>query len=116
MKVLVCGGRTFNDRDRVFSVLDRLHHTTPITRVIHGGAPGADRLAGAWAALHTVPVSVFFAKWNDQGRGAGHIRNAKMLTEGQPDLVLCFPGGPGTAHMHRIAMAAGVLTLTAAPI
>lgn len=35
----------------------------------------------------------------------------KMLDEGKPDLVVAFPGGPGTAHMVRIARAAGVRVL-----
>lgn len=67
---------------------------------------------GAWAASRGVPTSVWFAKWNELGAWAGPARNARMLHEGKPDLVLCFPGGPGTADMKRRALEAGVLTLT----
>jgi hypothetical protein len=31
-----------------------------------------------------------------------------MLDEGRPDLMVAFPGRSGTAHMVRIARAAGV--------
>lgn len=31
-----------------------------------------------------------------------------MLSEFQPDIVVAFPGGRGTAHMVRIARAAGI--------
>lgn len=55
-----------------------------------------------------VPVIVYHADWNAHGRSAGPIRNAKMLAEGKPDLVVAFPGGKGTAHMVGIARKAGV--------
>lgn len=112
MILLACGGRRYDDWATLCATLDRLHAQRPVTRLIHGGAMGADRLAGRWAALHRVPTTVFFAKWNEQGRSAGHIRNARMLNEGKPDVVICFPGGTGTAHMRRISLDAGVLTLS----
>jgi hypothetical protein len=31
-----------------------------------------------------------------------------MLREGRPELVVAFPGGKGTAHMVKLAMAAAV--------
>jgi hypothetical protein len=39
---------------------------------------------------------------------AGPIRNARMLEEGKPDIVIAFPGGRGTANMIEQAHAAGV--------
>lgn len=48
------------------------------------------------------------ADWEDLGRKAGPIRNQRMLDDGRPELVVAFPGGPGTAHMCRIAREAGV--------
>jgi hypothetical protein len=48
------------------------------------------------------------ADWAGLGRKAGPIRNEQMLSEGQPHLVVAFPGGRGTAHMVGIARAAGV--------
>jgi hypothetical protein len=47
MILLVAGGRAYQDRDLLEHTLDHLHAARgPFTRVIHGGAPGADRLAG----------------------------------------------------------------------
>lgn len=40
--VLVCGGRDYMDRDRVFNVLDDLHSSKGIAHLRHGGAAGAD--------------------------------------------------------------------------
>ncbi len=33
---IVCGGRTYDDRELVFDVLDRLHDESPITAILHG--------------------------------------------------------------------------------
>lgn len=76
--------------------------------IIHGGARGADSLAAYWAAHSGVPFETYQADWKQHGRGAGPIRNKRMLSEGKPDLVVAFPGGSGTAHMVRIAREAGV--------
>jgi hypothetical protein len=104
MKVLVCGGRGYQDWQTVGSQLDALKPAL----VIHGGATGADSLAGKWAEQHGVPCRVEFADWSTHGRAAGPIRNQKMLDEYAPDLVLAFPGGRGTEDMKRRARAKGV--------
>ncbi len=49
MVVLVCGAREFNDCELLFGVLDDLHRKTRLTEIIHGGAAGADALAGRLA-------------------------------------------------------------------
>jgi hypothetical protein len=108
MKVLVCGGREYRDVRRVYNELDRLHSETPITLIIHGGADGADRLAGDWAHDRNIECTVYKADWKTYGRSAGPRRNSQMLTEGKPDLVVAFPGGIGTADMCDKARRAGV--------
>eukprot|EP01037_Dinobryon_pediforme_P021008 gene21008-21762_t len=52
MRVLVCGGRDYTDYLALVSVLDE-HR--PITCIIHGGADGADKLAGLYASLCAIP-------------------------------------------------------------
>lgn len=47
MKVLVCGGRDYADREAVAAVLKDIHLRHGISVVIEGGATGADRLAAA---------------------------------------------------------------------
>jgi hypothetical protein len=82
--------------------------------LIHGGATGADTLAGY--AAETLDVSFgatwgvvkYRADWKKHGKAAGFKRNQQMLDEGKPDLVIAFPGGKGTADMVRRAEAAGV--------
>lgn len=112
MRVLVCGGRDFADMALLNSTLDRLHAEQPISCIIEGGASGADSLAGVWSAINNLDRHARFeADWAIHGKSAGPIRNAKMLKEGKPDLVVAFPGGSGTANMVEQVRAAGVKVL-----
>jgi hypothetical protein len=108
VKVLVCGGRDYDDRDLVFIVLDRIHKETPIEFVIQGEASGADALAREWAIDRKVALIGCHADWAKHGRAAGPIRNQDMIDRWEPSMVLAFPGGRGTADMVRRARKAGV--------
>ena len=107
-KVLVCGGRDFDDRAALDAALDRLHAQQRFTLVIAGGARGADTMAEQWARDRGIRTRIFKARWSIYGRAAGPIRNARMLRKGRPDLVVAFPGGKGTAGMVALAREAGV--------
>lgn len=111
--VLVCGGRDFNDKDMVWRELDKLHAERSITRIVHGDAKGADKLASDWARSRGVGQGRFPADWKNLGRSAGPLRNAEMLAKSKPDLCLAFPGRRGTADMMRRAERAGVNVLLA---
>lgn len=114
MRLLVCGSRTFNDRDFVWSVLDRLlRDEGNIEIVINGGAQGADSLGFQWALVNHLPALTVPANWEEYGKAAGPIRNEAMLVNYEPDLVVAFTDKPleqsrGTAHMVRISRAKGV--------
>lgn len=103
--VLVCGGRKFSDRERVFKALDELGS---IVQVVHGDATGADSLARDWAIERRVPHTPFPAKWKEYGNKAGPIRNSQMLRLAKPDMVLAFDGGKGTANMVKQARRQGL--------
>lgn len=107
-RVLVCGGRDYDDAQSLATVLDAAHYANPIERLIHGAARGADTLAADWALSHDVLCNAYPADWERDGKAAGPIRNQKMLDEGKPHMVLAFPGGKGTADMIRRAEAAKV--------
>lgn len=109
MKVIVCGGRKYEHKARVFTVLDAIHAETPITILMHGNARGADGWADDWGADHSSEVQVarFPADWEKHELAAGPLRNQEML-DAAPDLVVAFPGGNGTDDMVRRAKAANV--------
>lgn len=116
MRILVTGSRRWTDREVMEAALDNATAGCVMNcTLIHGNATGVDILAneiargwddmwGEWS------IERFPADWAKHGRAAGSIRNAQMLTEGKPDLVLAFPlpGSKGTWDMIRKANAAGV--------
>lgn len=110
MRILVCGGRDFNDYEFLEKTLDGLKEWAEedITEIIHGGATGVDTKAGEYAASRGIGLRIFKANWKVQGRAAGPIRNKQMLDEGQPDLVIAFPGGKGTANMIKQTQERGI--------
>lgn len=117
MRILVCGGRDFKDHlflEQFMSDLisENVAQGDPVT-IIHGMARGADHLAGNWAKHNGLTVEEYPALWAKDGKAAGPIRNARMLAEGKPDIVVAFPGGSGTAHMVRISQKAGVRVIRA---
>lgn len=107
-KVLVCGGREYDQDEVVKWILDLL---TP-SEIVHGDAAGADSLASEWASNNNVPQVAYPAQWHAHGRAAGPIRNQLMLDENEDiELVVGFAGGKGTQDMLARAQAAGILTL-----
>lgn len=113
MKVLVCGGRDYKHEIIVRDALDSILRTDGIKMVIHGDASGADFFAGQWAFRNGIQEVRCPANWKRHGKAAGPIRNEAMLLL-QPDLVIAFPGGTGTANMVKQAKAAGVRVIEVA--
>ena len=96
MRVLVCGGRSYSDKECVYKTLSAIHRDTPISILMHGDAMGADYWGKRWARMHKSKV-----------QAAGPLRNQEML-DANPDLVVAFAGGKGTADMIKRAKAVGV--------
>ena len=133
MRVLVCGGRDFGFRLRG-NTLGTFGYIADSRRIaseralfdatmadylnadvlIYGKARGADELAEMWARRHGIPALPFPANWYPNGRGggldrsAGPKRNARMIRDGRPDIVIAFPGGTGTADCVSQARSAGI--------
>lgn len=107
MKVLVCGGRDYADRNHLWRFMSEIHRANNITELIHGAASGADTLAGEWAKHNSIKVTAVPADWKGKGKSAGYVRNRQMLGL-NPDMVVAFPGGRGTEQMVRLANEAKV--------
>lgn len=108
MRILICGGRDFNDK-RIFNTqMNCLDEIYKITEICEGGAKGADTLARDWALANEIACATYHANWSLYGQAAGPIRNQQMLDSFKPDLVVAFPGGRGTAHMVSIAKKAHI--------
>jgi len=128
MRLLICGGRTFSDMMRlhmgILQVCDMMGRRLSV--VIHGDAPGADRLAQAWCEFNGVPSERYPADWSNitvpgavlrfgrhgmYNARAGIDRNQRMLDEARPDAYLAMPGGTGTADMVHRCRQAGLMGL-----
>jgi len=112
MNVLVCGSRSFGDRQLLNRLLSRL--VPDGATIVHGAARGADTLAGMWANENSHPVDSCPANWKKHGKKAGYIRNVYMLNK-KPCMVIAFPKGEarGTNHTIKEARKRGILTIVA---
>lgn len=116
MKIIICGGRhhTVNVFDKFVSILDETYselcegEDPEEVVIIQGGAKGADLIGKVWAESLNFKVVQYDADWKQYGKRAGIIRNQQMLDEENPDFVIAFPGGKGTADMVKRARQFGV--------
>lgn len=115
MKILITGSRTWTDKVTVaqaireaWLVAGRPYGVT----VIHGGARGADYIAGVYAKRLGFTVEVHEADWENFGRSAGHIRNQEMVSKGA-DICLAFikDESRGATMCAKLAEKAGIPTI-----
>lgn len=108
MRILVCGHREFDDWNLLCLTLGS--YASSDNTIIEGEAKGADFLARVWSKWQGVPYEAYPADWKTYGKKAGPIRNAQMLKEGKPDLVIAFlaKGSVGTKDMINQSLKAGV--------
>jgi hypothetical protein len=115
LRLLICGSRSFVDRRLLVAKLEKFLAALPAgTRVtvVHGGAEGADRIAGSAARALGCAVECYPADWKQYGMRAGYVRNQVMLESGV-DMALAFVDKPleqsrGTADMVGRCVRAGV--------
>ena len=92
LRVLVCGGRDYKNRRRVFEALDRLTAEHGALTIIEGGAVGADTFAGEWTCMQrSCQLVTEHADWEKYGRPAGPVRNQKMIDDHSRIWWLRFP-------------------------
>lgn len=101
MRVCVCGGRDFDNKELLYRTIDNAKMILGDFTVINGGARGADKLSTEWAKDRGFEFKEFPADWDKFKNAAGPIRNQEMLSYGFNALI-AFPGGKGTAHMISI--------------
>jgi hypothetical protein len=82
-RIIVCGGRHFNDYDRMKDEIDkviaRFNRYAQEIEIVSGHCEGADQLGEKYAEECGYPCKVFPANWEKYGRSAGPIRNSEMI-------------------------------------
>ncbi len=99
VRLAVIGSRTFNEYRFLEITLDWFS----ISKIISGGAKGADLLATKYAANRNIPTKVFPAEWDKYGKSAGYKRNV-LIVEACDELVAFWDTkSRGTKHSLDIA-------------
>ena len=93
MNIAIVGSRNFTNynymKNSFLKKLENYLYNTEIT-IVSGGAPGADTLAEKIAEEFNLGKPVVFpAEWKKFGKGAGLIRNTKIVEN--TDMMLAFP-------------------------
>ena len=92
VRIAFTGGADFNDHQRIYAVLDKVHQQLPTLILMHGATPtGAERIAACWARDRNVPQDPYRPDWNRHKKAAPFKRNDAML-ETCPKGVIIFPG------------------------
>lgn len=100
MRTIIAGSRTVTDPAiLVAAIRAASQHKLGISRVISGGARGADALGEAYARAWGLPLSIFPADWERHGIYAGRMRNDTMAKAADALLALWDGHSRGTAHM-----------------
>ena len=100
LKIIVAGGRDFNNYELLASTLDQLRKPF---EVVCGEARGADALGKRYAIQHGLIVHSFPADWAEFGKSAGHKRNAEMAKFA--DGLIAFWDGRSKGTESMIGMA-----------
>ncbi len=106
MRIIVAGGRYFNDYELLKQRLDfflSFKFITEDIEIVSGKATGADTLGERYARENGYPVKEFYAQWNTHGKRAGYLRNKDMAEYATH--CVCFWDGEskGTQHMIQLA-------------
>lgn len=126
LRLIIAGSRDFNDYELLekevdnylLSVLEKLdvnmynqYLLTVLTgeifslpiEIVSGGARGADRLGEKYAEKRGLFIKRFIPNWNENGRGAGYIRNEEMAKYATDAIIFIFQNSKGSTHMSKIA-------------
>lgn len=117
MRILVTGSRDWTDKVAVAQAIREawLVAGRPYgVVVVHGGARGADYIAGVYAkrlGFSVEPHPLDDDAWNKHGKRAGYIRNKEMVDAGA-DVCLAFirNESKGATMCAKLAEEAGIPT------
>lgn len=117
--LLITGSRGYSDYAKIRAkIAEAAAAPGGLSRVVHGGAAGADMLAERAARELGIPTLIYIPKWgsgSSYNRAAGHQRNSAMLWQnidasGGMSVAAFFAGRatPGTSGMVEKAIKAGL--------
>lgn len=128
MRVIIAGGREFNNYqlvenecNRIFKELSDegfvsslINESQKEIEIVSGGARGADRLGEEFAKDYDLKIKRFPANWDLYGKRAGYMRNADMAIYAKQDekigVLIAFwdEKSKGTNHMIELGNKQGL--------
>lgn len=105
MVIAIVGSRTFYDFSKAEKEILKLQ--LDITRIVSGGANGADQMGELFANKYNIPLMIYPPNWDEYGKAAGFIRNKEIVKDS--DLIIAFWDGKsvGTKSTLDLAISMG---------
>ena len=111
--VAFTGGKDFDDVTAIWRSLDSIKIKYDDMVLLHGGGPGAEKIAASWAEKNGVHQVVCKPDWDRDGKAAPFRRNDVLLNF-LPKGLVAFPGSGITNNMIDKARKIGIPVLLAA--
>ena len=105
MILAVVGSRTFTNYELFKAELD---HYRNITRIISGGAKGADVMARRYAKENDITIREYIPNWSQYGKNAGYKRNVFIIDDAEQLLAFWDGSSKGTRHSIDLAYKRGI--------
>lgn len=104
-KLIVAGGRDFNDAALLYESLDNIIRdelSQYNVSIVSGMAVGADKIGYEYARSRKLKVYAKPANWKTYGKMAGFIRNAEMASISEGLIAFWDQKSPGTKNIIDI--------------
>ena len=118
LRVIIAGSRDFNDyellKKSAIEIITKKTMLPDLTRIVSGGARGADTLGERFANEMGLEITRFIPNWDGLGKRAGYVRNAEMakfaVEDNNDGMLIAFWDGQsrGTKHMIDVAKRYGL--------
>ncbi len=105
--IAVAGGKEADDAQAIWRTLDRTRKKYPDMVLVHGGAPGVERIAGMWADTRGVRQIICRPDWKKHGKAAPFRRNEQLI-DTMPKGLIAFPGNGITQNLADRARRHGI--------
>ena len=102
MNVAIIGSRDFKNKELLDNTMKKIQEQKDITKIISGGAKGADTMGVQWANKNNIETKVYYPDFKKHKR-AYHFRNRQIVM--QSDLKVAFLNGYSTGTKYTINFA-----------
>ena len=111
--IAIAGGKQVENADAIFRRLEKAKAKYADMVLVHGGAPGIEKIAASWADRNGVHQIVCKPDWDRHGKAAPFRRNDELLNL-LPRGVIAFPGSGITDNLVDKAQKLGIPVLKSA--